>query len=535
MTTATKFLKALFLIIMVLAIDCHAALAKKPLRKLIMQTPIFDTSLVPPERSPFKLKIDHTDIVYPEDPSKVLHARTGIMDISAEQNGDILKGKVSEEHKDSLISTVEYGVKPRFFVDLRKLEAKYAPDLDLSKLLEGELSEARKRAAAEVARDERLMEAQLHALQPHSDMPNAPLQGSVSDEDAKRLKAELDKSRKLVQLDARKDSERLKLALNQAQIPQLKMPPLPDEENPDPRKIPASASDGPRMPGFPDLQALIPKMPQLPKMSDVKSMMPKMPDAKDIGAKIDSVIPKIEKVALPSVQSVIPNIKMPNIPKNNSNVSGRRLPPPSQPEPDLATPEKLMNEQLAHAKLTVPANLDTSAELRAARERANAAVKGAQPAMNAILTQLRTSATLSLPNGTTATSAQVAEQNVDSDAKSIIEWDKWHARFADLAKAPILKAVNQTGNVQGANTVEITVLPSRKLTVRLLKSNKTAFDQAIVQAYRSLDGNSELAYPGGSRRSSITFYIDNKHMESGAPTGVKSQTSVGDKEVLKLR
>jgi hypothetical protein len=145
--------------------------------------------------------------------------------------------------------------------------------------------------------------------------------------------------------------------------------------------------------------------------------------------------------------------------------------------------------------------------------------------MDAILTHLRKIPPASMPAANTAVSAQL-------DSTETIQWDEWHSRFAGLARDPILLAVKKSGNPSGANTIEITVSADKHVTARIVTAGDKKFDQAILQAYQSLNHNPDLAFPAKSRRTSITFLIDNEHKRAGVPSGVDSQTSVGDKEVV---
>ncbi len=240
--------------------------------------------------------------------------------------------------------------------------------------------------------------------------------------------------------------------------------------------------------------------------------------------------------ALP--QSIGNDIAMPSFGKVTAQMpNGQGASPltmPTATKPDMSSAEQLMNGQLSSKKGKIPTDSAISAALKRASDNAQNSVQLAQPAMDSILTTLRTVPSLSLPNPAEADKAVKADLLSKNDAIMEIEWDKWHAHFAQLARSPILNAIGKNGNPKGSNTVEITVKSNRKVIVRLVTPGSEAFDRAMLQAYRSLDGKTDLVFPSGSRRTEITFLIDNKHTGSGTPSRVTSKTSVGDKETVRL-
>lgn len=503
-----------------ISLSIHTVLAKPlPARKLIPMEPHFDTSQMP-KLSPFKVNIEHTEIIYPQDDSKILHGESKVVDLSVDQNNNLMRGKVSAEIHESIIKTREYGVKPIFNVDLRKMTAKYAPDL--SRLLEDELASGRKKLAAQIARDQPLMEEELRSRKPIPDFPSLPKHGTATVDDAP-LKAALADSQLRAKLGSEDAIKKYQAELTDAEKAAEKA----KEKKPQGLGIPIPAIDIPKMPNI-----SIPKIgiPQIPKIG--------MPEIPKIG------MPEIPKMSIPQIDvqniaKVVSAIRkdrpaqlqtkaVPQLPDAPSSPTGK--PAPKSAQPDTTVPQKLMAEELVNAKLKLPpdASSNLKGELAHAKTQAQLAVRNAQPAMNAVLTNLHTVGDLKLPSGAEP------ELAVEGDASSIIKWDEWHADFAKLANKPILSEVNKAGNPQGTNTVEITVRSNHQLSVRLAKPGNEVFDQAILNAYRSLDGNPSLQYPAGSRRSAITFFIDNQHEEEGAPSSVKNKTSVGDQEILRF-
>lgn len=121
-----------------------------------------------------------------------------------------------------------------------------------------------------------------------------------------------------------------------------------------------------------------------------------------------------------------------------------------------------------------------------------------------------------------------------SGEKAIL-WDQWHTNFANVAGQAILKAVRDSGNPTGTDTVTVVVYPDQRVEVTLSKPGKnTKFDQAVLSAYKSINHNKTFAYPTGSLRSSVSFLVDHKHTGNGIASTVHSQTARGDKEILRI-
>jgi hypothetical protein len=110
----------------------------------IEQKPIFDTTYLPKPRSPFKLDLKHTDIVYPANLS--LRGDAKVVDLRAEQTSTVLKGGVTAQAALTTIHTIEHGIKPTFHLDLTALIPKIAPDI--SRQLESAVDRARHNLAA---------------------------------------------------------------------------------------------------------------------------------------------------------------------------------------------------------------------------------------------------------------------------------------------------------------------------------------------------------------------------------------------------
>ncbi len=441
---------------LLLALLCFLPAKAAPPKKLPLKsmTPIFDDSFK--KKSFFELGIKQTQI------GDGLQKQDAIVDLHADSS--VLKGQVSEIERLSIINTMEYGVKTQFYVDFRRMEAKYAPAL--SRILNARLKEARRKALAAVAHDEPLMQKEqkeLNALRPKTDFPSRKLAGNANKNERMALAAELEKAKKQA-------AEHAKIAANKM-----------NQE----RVVALGTNSGKQMqmPGFPNLNLSFPQVN--------RDKFPALPETKT-KAQITMPEPVTGKGAKP--------LKMPE-----KNVKANVLPP--------------------------RASLET--EIALAKKETDAALRNLGKELKAIMTQLRVSPKLRLPEGA-APKGSAPLSAGSQDALETINWDKWHKKFAELAQGPILNCVSEAGNPAGANTVEITVGANHRLNVRLLQASNPKFDQAILKAYKTLDSNPELQFPAGSKRNLLTFLIDNKH-EGGLPASVKSQTSVGDREVFRVK
>lgn len=442
-------------------------------RKLIRLEPIFDTSRMEKAKV-FNLNVEHTDLIVSESATQVLQASARIDDLGADRYDAILKATVTD-FAPSTIETVEHGVQAKFFVDVQKLSARYAPEI--ARLMEAQLAVARRKALADVAAAKPLMDKQL-AAKPRPRMPllpgvpktgqlPMPKAGYVSDNPINLALAEAQKQN----LQRTADTER-KLA---AKV-------MDGARNGGPLVGPAGG--GPIAGG--PLSGLLPggQMPEKPRTQ--------------VGS-----IPEFPKTA---ADLAIPSVAKPNLSKQAQEMSAKL----SKPTDD-------------HAAGGFLNGLDTAAKL--SQEKAKAAIGQALPSMDAVLTYMRPHPNLKIPK----------PEGLAAEAETSIalEWDSWHKKFAELARNPILAHVRKSGNPSGNNTVEIIVKSNNEVAVRLIKPSTVEFDEAIVRAYESLNGNKELQFPARSRRSSISFLVDNKHFGPGVAGSVQSTTATGDKEFIR--
>ncbi|MBX9721038.1 MAG: hypothetical protein K2X81_06575 [Candidatus Obscuribacterales bacterium] len=193
---------------------------------------------------------------------------------------------------------------------------------------------------------------------------------------------------------------------------------------------------------------------------------------------------------------------------------------------ELASRE--MQSQLAHAKPSIGPDLsnDLNWQIYRGNKETQAEIMSAKPQLDAVYTKLRQA-----PQ--TATSINLSQPAVDANAateKNIL-WDPWYARVARLYAPRLLQAMKRRGSPSGSNTITIKVWANHHLEATLIDADNSKFDDATLEAYRSLSGNAALQFPVGSHRQQVTFLIDNKHDSETPVSGINSQTYKGDKEI----
>lgn len=503
--------------------------ASKPVSKprfvFIEEQPKFDTSVLP-KRSRFELNVKHTDILYPANPAVLLHQTAKMVDLRGELKDSVLRGHVTEAN--SPIRTAEHGIKSVFNNDLFALIPKLAPDL--SRQLESQIEKSQKRLAAEIARDQPLMQQQL-ARRPIAAMPIPMLPGSANMPSSPVYPANA--AVPSIPLQGRLPTN----AMPSNTVPANRAPNLSSQINaerarqqsgmqPTLKQASSQMQDalarGRGGVGSGNLQlppggagsGIMPPGNMPPGIMPIASMPP-------VGVMPLSAIPANSPQAHMPTTIVTPVARIPDTqievavlpgPQSNSDLTGK-----------LRRAEQQIQAQLGAAGRLNAANNEVTAQLARARQIELAAT----PQLNAIMTHVRR-----LPTADVEALTAVAKMGQGAGDRTIL-WDAWHARFAKLAHDPLLKAFKSAGGPAGSNTVSITVTADSAVKVSLTKSSNPNFDKAVVQAYQSLNKNPGLTYPAGSMRRSVTFLVDNDHKTEGTASSVNSQTSIGDKEVHK--
>jgi hypothetical protein len=102
-------------------------------------------------------------------------------------------------------------------------------------------------------------------------------------------------------------------------------------------------------------------------------------------------------------------------------------------------------------------------------------------------------------------------------------WSDWYKRIASLYEPLLLEAADNAHDPQGANTVEITVYKNHAVDVQIVNSATASFDNAILQTYRSLNGNPLLEFPKFTFKTKIKFLVEHSHLQ-GSISGINSRT-----------
>jgi hypothetical protein len=495
----------------ILCILPPSAQAKPP--KLVPLKPIFDTSVLP-AASRFQFKIQHTDFAYPQEQSALFHASAQVFTLHAQENARVLTGRVADSA--SPLNTAEHGIKSVFHHDLFAMVPKIAPDL--SRQLEAQIERSGRKLRGQLEKETPEMQRQLAARLPVTAIPAIPagasmpaipqLQGGVqipaaasqvphlaplatAIPSAPNLAAQVLAEQSRTKQVASDDLNRAKAQMQQALHPQKNGSGIPSSGSGDGGAPQLLANAGGRgagePPAMPTAAALAPKVTDL--------------DRERIQPRVDMPLDK------PSLHQDLPR---------DSDVNGKLHIPQGQIKAEMATAGRLQ-----------ASSNDVNAQLRKATDLASQAT----PQMAAIMTRVRR-----LPSPTVPELLAVAQKlpMQTSGGDQTILWDAWHAKFAKLAQAPLISAFRKVGDPSGSDTVSITVSPDHRVAVKLTKQSNPKFDKAVMEAYRSLDRNPALAYPAGSLRSSVSFLVDNDHRAEGSVSTVKSQTTVGDKEVRHL-
>lgn len=87
----------------------------------------------------------------------------------------------------------------------------------------------------------------------------------------------------------------------------------------------------------------------------------------------------------------------------------------------------------------------------------------------------------------------------------LIGWEKWYKQLSGA----IYSRWSQVANIPGHAVVRLIVTNQRQLTAILVRSSGSrAFDQDLLSAIRSLDGNPGLTFPAQSQRTEVSLESD---------------------------
>lgn len=118
-----------------------------------------------------------------------------------------------------------------------------------------------------------------------------------------------------------------------------------------------------------------------------------------------------------------------------------------------------------------------------------------------------------------------------SAAESLL-WDRWYQHVNDLVCAALRTTMPKHGNPAGTNRVHITVWADHRIDPKLVEGNNPQFDQAIIEAYKSLNGSAELQFPVGTHRNQNDYETAHIQEIPAATAAFESSTVRGDLEAL---
>ncbi len=123
-----------------------------------------------------------------------------------------------------------------------------------------------------------------------------------------------------------------------------------------------------------------------------------------------------------------------------------------------------------------------------------------------------------------------AEMTIDPDQRLSLLWDAWYQNIDQLLREPLIEELKRHNNPAGSNRVQVTVWSDHHLEAFTVSNGPEAFDEAVLDAYRSLNGNPALAFPASSERTSVTYFAEHKHDNSSAPDAIETHEIRGDQE-----
>lgn len=175
----------------------------------------------------------------------------------------------------------------------------------------------------------------------------------------------------------------------------------------------------------------------------------------------------------------------------------------------------------ANARLLQPT---TNADIASAPQRANA--KGFQEPRKKKKRDKKTDLDLT-PNNRPQAASELA-----ASADELLLWDRWYQHINDLVCTALRTTMPKHGNPAGSNRVHITVWADHRIDPKLVEGNNPNFDQAIIEAYKSLNGSAELQFPVGTHRRQNDYETAHIQEIPAATAAFESSTVRGDLETL---
>jgi hypothetical protein len=126
---------------------------------------------------------------------------------------------------------------------------------------------------------------------------------------------------------------------------------------------------------------------------------------------------------------------------------------------------------------------------------------------------------------------QLKPQLSDPIDESLL-WDRWYQHVNDLVCTELAKTMPNHGNPAGRNRIHITVWANHRIEARLVEGNNPRFNDAILEAYSSLNGNSDLEFPRGTHRKQNDYETAHIQEIPAITAAFDSKTIHGDRETL---
>ena len=127
-----------------------------------------------------------------------------------------------------------------------------------------------------------------------------------------------------------------------------------------------------------------------------------------------------------------------------------------------------------------------------------------------------------------------AAQAKEAERLESLLWDKWYADFNELLCKKLERTMPSHGYPAGTNMVHILVTSDHRLEVHLMQGSSAPFNDAILEAYQALNGNSKLKFPSGSGRDKVEF-DSNHNQDVAGPANMSARSIQGDREIIKGR
>ncbi|MBS1953793.1 MAG: hypothetical protein JST89_06405 [Cyanobacteria bacterium SZAS-4] len=218
---------------------------------------------------------------------------------------------------------------------------------------------------------------------------------------------------------------------------------------------------------------------------------------------------------------------------------GGWLTPPSREDLDLQAPTsrvelnppRMLNQAIDGANVQPAPNANarllqppTNADISSAPQRGNS--KGFQEPKKKKKRDKNTNLDLT-PNSRPPAASELA-----ASADESLLWDRWYQHVNDLLCAALRTTMPKHGNPAGINRVHIMVWADHRLEPKLVEGNNPQFNQAIIEAYKSLNGSAELQFPVGTHRNFNDYETEHRQEIPAAIAAFESSTVHGDLETL---